>query len=121
MVSAGVEKALSFLCLAVLGRLLKPRFSAPQLSGVQSIAGSLVISVNPVLVNLTGLETLTSLGALSVVDNEALTMEPMETWGVPDFRNWMERYPGCAVAPSMVAKLLVMKLFQKSKQRFEIN
>ena len=50
---------------------------------------------------------------LSVVDNEALTMEPMETWGVPDFRNWMERYPGCAVAPSMVAKLLVMKLFKE--------
>ena len=50
---------------------------------------------------------------LSVVDNEALTMEPMETWGAPDFQTWMDRYPGCAVAPSMVAKLLVMKLFKE--------
>lgn len=35
--SPGVEKALAFLCLAVLGRLLKPRFSAPQLAGVQRL------------------------------------------------------------------------------------
>jgi hypothetical protein len=35
--SPGVEKALAFLILAMLGRLLKPRFSAPQLAGVQRL------------------------------------------------------------------------------------
>jgi len=35
--SPGVEKALAFLILATLGRLLKPRFSAPQLAGVQRL------------------------------------------------------------------------------------
>ena len=35
--SPGVEKALAFLILAVIGRLLKPRFSAPQLAGVQRL------------------------------------------------------------------------------------
>ena len=35
--SPGVEKALAFLILAMIGRLLKPRFSAPQLAGVQRL------------------------------------------------------------------------------------
>ena len=35
--SPGVEKALAFLILATLGRLLKPRFSQPQLAGVQRL------------------------------------------------------------------------------------
>ena len=35
--SPGVEKALAFLVLAAVGRLLKPRFSAPQLAGVQRL------------------------------------------------------------------------------------
>ena len=35
--SPGVEKAFAFLILAMIGRLLKPRFSAPQLAGVQRL------------------------------------------------------------------------------------
>ena len=35
--SPGVEKALAFLVLAAVGRLLKPRFSQPQLAGVQRL------------------------------------------------------------------------------------
>ena len=35
--SPGVEKALAFLVLAAAGRLLKPRFSQPQLAGVQRL------------------------------------------------------------------------------------
>ncbi len=35
--SPGVEKALAFLVLAAVGRLLKHRFSAPQLAGVQRL------------------------------------------------------------------------------------
>jgi hypothetical protein len=35
--SPGVEKALAFLILAMIGRLLKPRFSQPQLAGVQRL------------------------------------------------------------------------------------
>ena len=35
--SPGVEKALAFLILAMIGRLLKHRFSAPQLAGVQRL------------------------------------------------------------------------------------
>jgi len=50
---------------------------------------------------------------LSVVKNEALEKEPTETWQAGHFTAWMERYPGVAIAPYLVSKLMITKLFKE--------
>lgn len=56
---------------------------------------------------------------LSVIENESLKADPIDTWGVPNFVAWTDKYPGGTIAPSMVAKLLVMKLFKERPLRKE--
>ena len=49
----------------------------------------------------------------SVVDNPGYTADPMDKWGAPEFAAWMAKYPTFPIAPSMAAKLMVMKLFKE--------
>ena len=54
---------------------------------------------------------------LSVVDNQPLKADPIEAWKTPDLMPWMDKYPGVSISPTMVAKLLVMKLFKERQLR----
>ena len=56
----------------------------------------------------------------SVVDNPGYTADPMDKWGAPEFAAWMAKYPTFPIAPSMAAKLMVMKLF-KARQLKELE
>ena len=49
---------------------------------------------------------------LSVVDNPAVNTM-LESSNSPDFASFMTKYPGVAIPPSMVARLMVMKLFKE--------
>ena len=50
---------------------------------------------------------------IPVVDNQPYAMDPIDKWGAPDFAAWMDKHPTFPIAPSMTAKLMVMKLFKE--------
>ena len=50
---------------------------------------------------------------LSVVDNGAYTNDPIENWEAPEFAAWMGKHPSIPIAPSMAARLMVMKLLKE--------
>ena len=56
---------------------------------------------------------------LAVVQNEHLNNDSIDRWGAPDLAAWMDKYHGAAISPSMVAKLMVMKLFKERPLRKE--
>ena len=59
------------------------------------------------------LSTPSGFTVLSVVDNQPYIKDPIDKWGAPEFAAWMDKYPTFPIAPSMAAKLMVMKLFKE--------